>query len=101
MTSMAADVQKRIRSLPGNSVCVDCDNINPQWASVTYGVLMCLECSGHHRSLGVHLSFVRSVKMDSWTEKQIAAMEKSGGNAKLVEFFKNRCIEKNMNIATK
>jgi hypothetical protein len=32
---------------------------------------MCLECSGRHRALGVHISFVRSVTMDSWTEKQV------------------------------
>mmetsp|Transcript_20702 Transcript_20702/g.33472 ORF Transcript_20702/g.33472 Transcript_20702/m.33472 type:complete len:472 (+) Transcript_20702:74-1489(+) len=101
MSQMPADVQKRIRALPGNSVCVDCSNVNPQWASVSYGTMMCLECSGHHRSLGVHLSFVRSVAMDSWTEKQIQAMEKSGGNQKLVDYFEQRNIPKTMQISTK
>jgi len=98
---MERDVQARIRALPGNNVCVDCPNLNPQWASISYGSLMCLECSGHHRSIGVHLSFVRSIQMDSWTERQIKAIEMSGGNKKVVEFFGKREIDKGMQIAQK
>lgn len=101
MSQMPKEVEVRIRALPGNNVCCDCSNVNPQWATVNYGALMCLECSGQHRSLGVHLSFVRSVQMDSWTEKQIAALEKSGGNQTLVDFFKSKGIEKNLRVATK
>jgi len=100
-SSMPADVETRIRALPGNGTCADCSNISPQWASVTYGTLVCLECSGQHRSLGVHLSFVRSIQMDSWTEKQIMAMDKSGGNAKLVEYLQSKGIEQNMQVAKK
>lgn len=100
-SQMAADVQARIRALPGNQVCVDCNNLKPQWASVSYGTMMCLECSGHHRSLGVHLSFVRSVQMDSWKEREIRAMESSGGNAACVEFFKSKGIDKDMRIPQK
>lgn len=98
---MPKDVEMRIRALPGNDRCADCSNLGPQWASVTYGSLVCLECSGHHRSLGVHLSFVRSVEMDSWKDRQIEAMEKSGGNQALVDFFNARGISKDMNIPTK
>ena len=46
-----------VRSLPGNSRCVDCEEMNPEWASVSYGVLLCLRCSGRHRGLGVNVSW--------------------------------------------
>ncbi len=49
-----------------NNVCVDCNTPDPEWVSINLGVLMCIECSGIHRSLGVHVSKVRSLTLDAW-----------------------------------
>ncbi|KAL5218606.1 hypothetical protein ABZP36_019290 [Zizania latifolia] len=93
---MASTAARRLRELqgqPGNKTCVDCAQRSPQWASVSYGVFMCLECSGKHRGLGVHISFVRSVTMDSWTEAQLRKME-AGGNDRLNAFLTARGVPK-------
>lgn len=83
-----------IRSLPGNKSCVDCKAKNPDWATVSYGALLCMNCAAKHRSLGVNYSKVRSLTMDHWSTQQILRMLE-GGNHQLRMFFERHDLMEN------
>uniref|UniRef100_A0A7N8YDP8 Arf-GAP with coiled-coil, ANK repeat and PH domain-containing protein n=1 Tax=Mastacembelus armatus TaxID=205130 RepID=A0A7N8YDP8_9TELE len=83
---------QRVQSLPGNELCCDCSQTSPCWASINLGVLLCIECSGIHRSLGVHCSKVRSLTLDSW-EPELLKLMCELGNTVINQIYEGGCEE--------
>ncbi|CAL8309727.1 unnamed protein product [Lota lota] len=65
---------QRVLTIPGNSCCCDCGQPDPRWASINLGITLCIQCSGIHRSLGVHFSKVRSLTLDTWEPELLKLM---------------------------
>lgn len=73
------DINKII-NIDGNNRCVDCGSDDPQWASMNNSVFVCLNCAGIHRSLGVEISYIRSLVIDNWDNDQLKKLSIGGNN---------------------
>ncbi|XP_038605192.1 arf-GAP with coiled-coil, ANK repeat and PH domain-containing protein 2 isoform X2 [Tachyglossus aculeatus] len=71
---------QRVQSIAGNGFCCDCGLADPRWASINLGITLCIECSGIHRSLGVHFSKVRSLTLDTWEPELLKLMCELGND---------------------
>ena len=85
-----------LRSAPGCTTCADCSMPEPEWASLNYGVALCVECSGAHRSLGVHVSKVRSAILDVkvWTDPLLNGTFVKWGNANANAVLEAKILKK-------
>jgi hypothetical protein len=91
-----------ITSSIGNDTCFDCDaNVMADpWISTNHATVLCLPCAGVHRSLGVHISFVRSINLDSLKGSERELMRR-GGNARFRAFLEaeEQCIPRHVWLA--
>ncbi|KAF2654788.1 ArfGap-domain-containing protein [Lophiostoma macrostomum CBS 122681] len=78
---------KSLVKLEANKSCADCKrNKHPRWASWNLGIFICIRCSGIHRGMGTHISKVKSVDLDSWTDEQLQSVLK-WGNARANKYW--------------
>ncbi|KAF2849562.1 ArfGap-domain-containing protein [Plenodomus tracheiphilus IPT5] len=81
---------KNLVKLEGNKTCADCKrNKHPRWASWNLGVFICIRCSGIHRGMGTHISKVKSVDLDTWTDEQLQSVLK-WGNARANKYWESK-----------
>nr|XP_029487837.1 arf-GAP with coiled-coil, ANK repeat and PH domain-containing protein 2 isoform X2 [Oncorhynchus nerka] len=80
---------QRVMVIGGNACCCDCGQPDPRWASINLGITLCIQCSGIHRSLGVHFSKVRSLTLDSW-EPELLKLMCELGNGVINQIYEAR-----------
>ncbi|XP_030830123.1 arf-GAP with SH3 domain, ANK repeat and PH domain-containing protein 2 isoform X7 [Strongylocentrotus purpuratus] len=71
LQDLTQSIVKEVKRLPGNNICCDCTAADPQWLSTNLGILTCIECSGVHREMGVHISRVQSLELDRLSTAQL------------------------------
>uniref|UniRef100_A0A8B9KXP8 ArfGAP with SH3 domain, ankyrin repeat and PH domain 1b n=1 Tax=Astyanax mexicanus TaxID=7994 RepID=A0A8B9KXP8_ASTMX len=72
--------------IPGNEVCCDCGAADPKWLSTNLGILTCIECSGIHREMGVHISRIQSMELDKLGTSELL-LAKNVGNSNFNEIM--------------
>ncbi|KAM3875938.1 arf-GAP with coiled-coil, ANK repeat and PH domain-containing protein 2-like isoform 2-T2 [Diretmus argenteus] len=80
---------QKVLAIPGNTCCCDCGQPDPRWASINLGITLCIQCSGIHRSLGVHFSKVRSLTLDTW-EPELLKLMCELGNGVINQIYEAR-----------
>eukprot|EP01059_Diplonema_ambulator_P012974 TRINITY_DN23466_c0_g1_i1.p1 TRINITY_DN23466_c0_g1~~TRINITY_DN23466_c0_g1_i1.p1 ORF type:complete len:510 (+),score=136.27 TRINITY_DN23466_c0_g1_i1:44-1531(+) len=96
-TQSQAQLNKEVQEIlliSGNNACADCGGTTtlPTWVSTTYKVLLCTRCAAIHRSMGTHISKIRSLTLDEWKDEELMQI-KRGGNRKANDALLGRVDE--------
>uniref|UniRef100_A0A8C5MF89 ArfGAP with SH3 domain, ankyrin repeat and PH domain 1 n=1 Tax=Leptobrachium leishanense TaxID=445787 RepID=A0A8C5MF89_9ANUR len=70
-----------VQKSPGNDVCCDCGSQDPTWLSTNLGIVTCIECSGIHREMGVHISRIQSLELDKLGTSELLLAKNVGNNS--------------------
>lgn len=77
-TSLCNARVKKLSYQNENKLCTDCNNPHSQWVSINIGCFLCLRCAGVHRSIGVHITKIKSITLDNWTTSQYNFLRQHG-----------------------
>lgn len=86
ITTSIPDFALGALSVNDNSSCVDCGNCPADWVSLGLGVTICLQCAGKHRSIGAHITLVRSLSLDEFPPEQLCYLVE-GGNRNFKDYI--------------
>ncbi|XP_064202307.1 arf-GAP with SH3 domain, ANK repeat and PH domain-containing protein 1a isoform X4 [Anguilla rostrata] len=86
LEDLAKAIIDDVLRMPGNEVCCDCGAADPKWLSTNLGILTCIECSGIHREMGVHISRIQSMELDKLGTSELL-LAKNIGNASFNEIL--------------
>uniref|UniRef100_A0A673N850 Arf-GAP with SH3 domain, ANK repeat and PH domain-containing protein 1-like n=1 Tax=Sinocyclocheilus rhinocerous TaxID=307959 RepID=A0A673N850_9TELE len=86
LEDLAKTIIEDVLRMPGNEVCCDCGAPEPKWLSTNLGILTCIECSGIHREMGVHISRIQSMELDKLGTSELL-LAKNVGNSSFNEII--------------
>jgi ADP-ribosylation factor GTPase-activating protein 1 len=83
---MSEEERAKELKFAANQRCVDCGEASPRWCSMSFGIFICLNCAGHHRSFGSHITVVKSLELDELQPSYYVVLQ-IGGNQSFLEYL--------------